>query len=252
MQMRKAMGVMLLVGLVVQTAGGAAEDPARHVLKSNPGKEFYVYLPKSYQADKQYWLLVAIHGMGGTGKGAVGFAYAADELDCIVMGPTMEVTAPPALLAQMIQQLSQEHKLRPKILLTGSSNGSIVAHNVVSKYPLAVQACAVFCPFLGSPTMQDRMVPYLLICGTTDRAFDGTRRYAAEAEWKGYAVQHLWLEGVGHTVTKEGRTAALEFFKKAIAVAEPAAKGKKKKFPPPKASQGDATTREPGTQKQQP
>lgn len=61
---------LLAIVLNPASMGLGQEDAARRILKSNPQREFFVYLPKGFDKEKTYRLLAGVHGLGGDGKGA--------------------------------------------------------------------------------------------------------------------------------------------------------------------------------------
>jgi glycerophosphoryl diester phosphodiesterase len=108
-------------------------DPVRRTLTLDGVKrEYFVWLPKTY------WPLVSVHGGGGNGKThflAPAIRAKADllGLDAIVVGPSFsnddfQASRFPALgegefLLRVLEQINQEFRLHPKILLTGYSRG---------------------------------------------------------------------------------------------------------------------------------
>jgi len=196
--------------------GGAGEapDPKRR-LRSDPLQEYYVYLPKDFDAQKRYWLFVAVHGLGGNGDGALGWADFADEGQCIVVGPTFKgryqfPTADNDIGRNMIaihKELSRKYRLHRKFFVTGFSAGAQFAHRFALECPRSVGGCAAHSA--GSwetPNTKARRVPFVVTCGADDEErIHAAKSFAEDLERKRYQVTTGWFKGVGHQLCDEAR-----------------------------------------------
>jgi dienelactone hydrolase len=235
----------LVLGLLV-ACGGRSRCEERRTLKSDPSQEYYVTLPSEYDAKKQYWLFVGVHGLGGNGKGALGWAKFADEGQCIVVGPTFKgkyqfPTTSSGVGRNMIaifKEMSRKHKLQRKLFITGFSAGAQFAHRFTLAAPQLVLACAPHSAGSWSkPSARVRGVPFVVTCGEDDRErIEIARTFAEQLKRVGCRVTSEWYEGVGHSmcgdcrkITKELFFAAtngmsLELYRKALACVDEADK----------------------------
>ena len=193
----------------------AGEDEPKRRLKSDPTQEYYVYLPGNFDAAKRYWLFVAVHGLGGKGEGALGWAEFADEGQCIVVGPTFSgqyqmPTAKNEYGQKMIaihKELSRQYKLQRKFFITGFSAGAQFAHRFTLECPQHVVGCAAHSAGSWSgPNARAKYVPFVVTCGEDDRQrIHMARNFADDLERKGYKVTTGWFKGVDHSMCEEAR-----------------------------------------------
>ena len=126
------------------------------VLFNGAEREYFVQLPRDYEHQKTYWLLVAVHGGGGNGaEPRVGrYGHWAEKLglEAVVVTPTFHQTNAAAVrfpslgeddfLGAVIADARSTHRLREKILLTGYSRGGQFSHRFALRNPELVFACA--------------------------------------------------------------------------------------------------------------
>lgn len=140
------------------SASSAETEPKRHSFRhQGVEREYFVRLPKNYDASRTYWALVAFHGGGGNGRNHwlvrdMHGAAKAIGLPVIVISPTGSRTDPneqrfPSLgdgpyLRRALADVKKRHRLHPKILLTGYSRGAQFAHRFALQNPDLVHACA--------------------------------------------------------------------------------------------------------------
>lgn len=120
-------------------------------------REYFVRLPKDYDASRTYWALVVFHGGGGNGRNnwlvrEMHRAAMAIGLPVLVISPTGSRTDPneqrfPTLgdgpyLRRALTHAKSRYRLHPKILLTGYSRGAQFAHRFALQNPDLVHACA--------------------------------------------------------------------------------------------------------------
>jgi poly(3-hydroxybutyrate) depolymerase len=137
---------------------GRTDDPLQRTLEyKGETRHYYIWLPKDYNADKTYWLLVAVHGGGGharTNSKAISMRKTADEvnLPCIIISPKFntqdkQLSRFPILgegefLKSVLTEVRKEFRLEEKILLMGKSMGGQFAHRFAFENPELIQACA--------------------------------------------------------------------------------------------------------------
>jgi len=209
------LGAVLLAGVA---AGG--ENPRK--LKSDPGQEYYVYLPKDFDAERTYWLVVGVHGLGGNGQGALGWESFADEGQCIVVGPSFKDTfqfpskGAGEKMKAILRELAKDYKLQRRIFLTGFSAGAQFAHRFALENPTLVVGCAAHSAgSWGRPSPKARMVPFLVTCGTADTDHDRigiAKQFVRELKQNRYKVESKWFDGVGHSFCKEARDLTKELY----------------------------------------
>jgi predicted esterase len=139
-----------------------SEEPIRSTLVyQGAEREYFVRLPRDFDGEKLYWLLVAVHGGGGNGRTffmAESIRTSADSLglEAIIVSPSFSnedfnasrfpTLGEGAFLQQVLEQLRGEYRLRPKVLLTGYSRGGQFSHRFALLNPTQVEACAPFAP----------------------------------------------------------------------------------------------------------
>lgn len=196
-------------------------------------------------AGKTYRLVVGVHGAGGDGKGAGGVAGWATEFDdVLVLGPsfaqpkrdpnTPRPTTMPrdvfqmsgltheAKLDALIAEIGKTWKLHPKLFLHGFSAGAQFAHRYAFRHPERV--AGVSAHSAGSWAKLDggdiinpaaKGIPFVVSCGEDDHGtggppgtptrIEGAKRFAADLQSLGFAVELKTWPGVGHAQTDEAK-----------------------------------------------
>lgn len=210
------------------------------------GLTHWLYTPTEKPVvGKTYRLVVGVHGVGGTGKGACGVSTWATEFDdVIVLGPSFEqpkrdpnaprpATIPrdiyqmsgpthEAKLAELIEQIGKTWKLQPKIFLHGFSAGAQFAHRYAFKHPELV--AGVSAHSAGSWARIDgddrinpaaKVIPFALSCGEADQGsggppgsptrIAGVRLFSEQLLSLGFAVSLQTWPGIGHEQTPEAK-----------------------------------------------
>lgn len=217
---------------LVATLAVAAQKPTEKQptgpLKDGMGRDYWVYLPKRVEAAKTYWLVVGVHGMGGTGQGAGGFAnFATKRDDCIVLGPTFPSDGYQFLqkdsdrqLLDLMATLAQRHRLHPKVFVTGFSGGAQFAHRFAHAYPDKVVGYAAHSAGSwstgqgwGDINPATRTVPAIITCGMTDTGkmaaqapfgrLEWAQAYVQQLESRGHAHFAVWIPKTGHQLSPE-------------------------------------------------
>ena len=228
--------VAFLVLLPILPAGMHAHETA---LPDANALTHWLYTPTEQPvAGKIYWLVVGVHGAGGTGKGGGGVgAWASDFDDVVVLGPSFEqpkrdhnaprpATMPrdiyqmsgpthEAKLAELIAQVRKTWSVHSKIVLHGFSAGAQFSHRYAFRHPELVAAVSAHSG--GSWAKLDgddrinpaaKHIPFAVSCGEDDRGsggppgtpprIEGARRFAAQLMALGFAVEFKTWAGIAH------------------------------------------------------
>lgn len=213
--------LLAIVGTFSATIAAFGEELHRQ-LKRDPEQEYYVYLPRDFDSAKRYWLFVAVHGLGGNGRGALGWSRFADEGQCIVVGPTFTGTFQfpwkrsdtGKKMVAIFAELAKEYRLHRKLFLTGISAGAQFAHRFTLGAPRYVLACAAHSAGSWSaPSSRARGVPFLVTCGEDDtERIAIAKKFAGQLKGSRFRVATAWFEGVGHSLCAEARTRTNDFY----------------------------------------
>ena len=122
----------------------------RTITFQNTEREFFVWLPPKFDANRQYWLLAAIHAnvmLRGLQR-----AVAASGFDAIVISPTFRndnlnlsrfpFSSEKDFFNEVIKAVRAQYSVKPKILLTGYSRGGQFAHRYAFAHPNDIEALA--------------------------------------------------------------------------------------------------------------
>ena len=132
----------------------------RHVLTlEGVEREYFVHRPQANDSNRRTWLVVVVHGGGGTGRSfwlldGIQAAMKDLGLNAIVVSPSFSNTdfqasrfpalGEGAFLKLVIDELRSEFRLHKKVLLTGYSRGGQFTHRFAFQNPKLVKACATF------------------------------------------------------------------------------------------------------------
>lgn len=193
------------------------------------GREYYLYLPGEMDPQRTYWLVAGIHGAGGNGKGAGGFADWVNLGNCIVVGPTFpdgyqgleHDTA--RQLIELAETLAKTYRLHPRLFVAGFSGGAQFAHRFALRHPEHVIGCAAHSGGTWDSTLAEPVpVPFVVSCGQrdTDRAFPDAP--LTRIEWAGqfadllkkheFVFQAKFWPDAGHELTPAARRLTLECY----------------------------------------
>lgn len=215
----------LLAALLLLSSGAAdAEEQGRDGM----GRDYWLYLPARVEPGRAYWLVVGVHGMGGSGRGAGGFAGLAQRReDCIVVGPTFPSDGYQFLLKEsdrqllgLMESLGRRHRLHPKAYLAGFSGGAQFAHRFAHAHPDKVAGYAAHSAGSwstgegwGEINPATRTIPAIVTCGLEDTSkmaaqaplgrLEWARLYVRRLEEAGHPVASAWIAGTGHTLAPE-------------------------------------------------
>jgi poly(3-hydroxybutyrate) depolymerase len=262
-------------------AAGGIEPVRRTITVNGAEREYFIRMPKAADPSGESWLVMAAHGAGGNGRTfflASGMRRYADEqsFNAVIVSPTYSATdgaaqqfpslGEGAFFDAVVADVKTQHRIRPKLLVTGYSRGGQFSHRYCQDHPDRVLACAPFAA--GSWTTPDgrvivqgvgelatadaakarteplatdlaapriapvawkraaagaKGVPFLVMTGTLDPAYQAGRLFAENLRHNGFSVETVWPV-TNHTSTPETRAEferyaveAVRFFGNAVA-----------------------------------
>jgi poly(3-hydroxybutyrate) depolymerase len=135
-----------------------AAEPLRRTLTFHGAqREYFLHLPPRFDRTRVYWGLVVVHGGGQHGRSPFPNAALArfvgeSDLEAIVISPSFSnddynASRFPSLgegefLDAVLNDVRKDHRLRPKILLTGYSRGGQFSHRYALAHPERVAVVA--------------------------------------------------------------------------------------------------------------
>jgi predicted peptidase len=210
-----------LAGLLLAGAAGAAEPSTGFVdkvRKGPDGKEskYIVFVPAAYKGDKEYPVILFLHGAGERGtdgkkQAAVGLGAAIrkNEKDFafIAVFPQAERTwsadSPDGMRAvAILDEVMKEYKTdKKRVYLTGLSMGGGGTWSLAAKYPERWAAIVPICGF-GNPesAVKIKDIPCWCFHGDADPAVkvDQSRAFIAALKKAGAEPKYTEYPGVGH------------------------------------------------------
>ncbi|HVN02599.1 MAG TPA: hypothetical protein VMT68_20530 [Caulobacteraceae bacterium] len=203
----------------------AAARPDTGVIHSSaePGERggFSMYVPEYYSDDRDWPLVMALHGGAGDGRGFLwSWLRDARALGAIVVAPTAlgrtwalngsDVDSPN--LARMLAMVTQRWRIDPaRVLMTGMSDGGTFSYvsglMAGSPFTHLAPVSASFHPILIEFADKERLqgLPIHICHGVRDWMFDvGVARLAeATLSAAGAAVTYLEIDDLAHTYPRE-------------------------------------------------
>lgn len=225
-------GWLAIVGCALGAVLGAAQ-PAVAPRQDGMGRDYWLYPPAKVAAGKAYWLVVGVHGYGGTGAGAGGLAGWAAQRDCYVLGPSFPNNGYQLLqqesdtqLVRLIEDLRKTARLNPRVFLFGFSGGAQYVHRFTQKYPRLVAGCAAHSAGTwstggqwGELNPEARTIPLVISCGQRDTAKSMPEAPFSRIEWAHRFETCLATGGFAHA-TAYPRDAAHAYSPEAAALTE--------------------------------
>lgn len=199
------------------------KDPAEY--RHTTPVEYYLYVPESYTADKEWPLFVGIHGAGGTG------------LDCWNLWQTHAETEGFILLCPSIPgdasgfyqdvgentvwsavgEVKKTYRVKQQMFMSGFSAGAFFIQGFTYHYPQYVNGLSILSAGLYlNPSAFINLVPMVVVIGGADNpdAVQTSQMFVSNLQKFGFDVQYAVLPGVGHVVTSDGIELTLELFRK--------------------------------------
>ena len=182
----------LIGALFFVWAGAFAEARQVKEAKCPMGRQYFLFTPDRIVPQQTYWLVVNVHGFGGSGSASDSVGQWVDQGDCIAISPSFPSPEFPLLgsesdrqLVGCFKQLKEQYKLHAKLFIMGHSGGSQYAHRFMMKYPhLVVGCCATSGGSWATGGGWDDInpaaatIPLAMSCGLLD-----TEKMAAGAPW---------------------------------------------------------------------
>jgi len=215
--------LLLLTTLILLLGKSQA---AEVIIKDDANSNCYVYTPPRVNKSKTYWLVVGVHSLGGSGKGAAGIANWAKKGDCIVIGPSFQNGyqagngKSAAKLLKLQKTLSATYKLHDKMFIHGFSAGAQFAHRFTFNHPKHVLGCSAHSAGSwatggqwASISTKAKTIPFVLSCGEKDtgKAFSNApmnrlewfEEFSAQMQKKGFKCVSKTLPRQGHRISPE-------------------------------------------------
>ena len=216
-----------------------AEAPGRgdvgvfHV-DNEPGSRggFSLYVPEYYQADREWPLVVALHGGAGNGRSFLwSWLRNARSLGAILIAPTAvgdtwALSGPDRdtpNLSRILDQARARWRIdSARMLMTGMSDGGTFCYvsglEPASPFTHLAPVAASFHPLIAEMAHPDRIrhLPIFIIHGALDWMFPvGLARAASQAlSAAGASVRYLELEDLSHTYPQDVNPTILDWLSK--------------------------------------
>lgn len=167
---------LLLWGMLLLPLTAWAQT-AEGPLKCPMGRDYWIQLPDNFDADKTYWLVAAIHGYGGDGKGGLGMGRIEGFDNYIIVGPSFPNDGYQVLgqqsdiqLIKLFDQLKTRFHLHDKLFIVGFSGGAQFSHRFAMQHPDHVIGCAAHSGGTWGPEVNPKAaaVPFAVSCGLDD------------------------------------------------------------------------------------
>jgi phospholipase/carboxylesterase len=193
---------------------------------------FWLYVPESYSPDREWPLVVALHGGSGTGRQFLwSWLRDARSRGAILaapssIGPTWALTGEDVdtpNLEAIVEIVRANWSVDPKrILLTGMSDGGTFAYvsglQEASPFTHLAPVSAAFHPLLAQMIDATRLqgLPIHVVHGALDWMFPADMAREAERALKraGASVTYRELEDLSHTYPREMNAAILEWLRR--------------------------------------
>ena len=215
--------VISCLALVVYALNAIPTDPAEH--HYTQPYEYYLYVPRTYTAERSWPVFVGIHGSSGSGIHCwYWWQSFADKEGFILICPTLTEAGGgwhqsdgERKVSAVISQVGSEYSLEEHLYLAGFSAGAQLVQGYAFRNPHSVKGVAVLSPgYAFSSTLNAQDIPFLVITGDreTPRRLAATQRLVSLLEQNNFDVEYHLLHGVGHTLTNEARKLTIEHFRK--------------------------------------
>jgi predicted peptidase len=227
----KVAGVLFL-GLAVVGCSAGAQSPHidtgfldRTVEVAGVTYRYQVYVPNDYSADKQWPLLVDLHGNGAQGNDGIRQTahFLGEEIrlkrtrfPMLIVFPQAapETTWSTAAMQDMVNaemdSALREFRGDPgRVYLSGFSMGGAGVYDIAARWPerfAALVAISGFVPQDDNALVQRlRLIPLRIVHGANDERVpvDGARRFAADLKNAGASVQYSEYPDTRHGPTAE-------------------------------------------------
>lgn len=215
--------VIVVVTAVVGIPMMSPKDPAEY--RHSQPVEYYLYVPESYTADKEWPLFVGIHGAGGTGLDCWNLWQTyADKEGFILLCPSIPGDASgfyqdvgENTVWSAVGEVKKNYRVKQQMFLSGFSAGAFFIQGFTYHYPQYVSALSILSAGVYlNPRRFINLVPMLVVIGDRDdpASVQGSSLFVSNLQKFGFDVQYVVLPGVGHVVTDEGMDLTIELFRR--------------------------------------
>jgi pimeloyl-ACP methyl ester carboxylesterase len=214
---------LVLVSLAVYVVMiSRPKDPAEY--RHTRPVEYYLYVPKTYTADKEWPLFVGVHGAGGTGLDCWNlWQQHAEKEGFILLCPSIPGDASgfyqdvgENTVWNAIGEVKRDYRVKQQMFFSGFSAGAFFIQGFAYHYPQYVSGLSILSAGVYlNPGMFINLVPMLVVIGDRDHpdAVQGSSNFVSTLQQFGFSVQYVVLPGVGHVVTDTGIDLTIELFR---------------------------------------
>jgi poly(3-hydroxybutyrate) depolymerase len=187
--------------------------------------EYYLYLPSSYTAEKEWPVFVGIHGFGSDGTACLDMWQAyADQEGFVLVCPSMgdenggwyQDEGERTLMA-VLKEVKKEFRVQNKIFLAGFSAGAQFVQGFAFMYPKSVSGVAVLSSGnYYEPSSSASSVPFLVVIGDQDfpAGLKSAGQFSELLKQAGFVIDLHILPGVKHEVSSEALELTIDFYRK--------------------------------------
>jgi dipeptidyl aminopeptidase/acylaminoacyl peptidase len=227
---RKLTQQLLCMAVCVSFALTGCASNSDYVLTPNPTpyydtspSEYYLYLPSAYSPEKDWPVLVGVHGYSGDGKQCLDWwQEPAEKAGFVLVCPSFgagnvewEFIQNETNLLGILRRVGNEVRVQKKIFLAGFSAGGEFALLFSYSHPNLVQAVSLLSSGNYYEPFKDyKDIRFLVLMGDRDNpvAEQNAASFVEGLQQKGYTVEYEVLPGVGHEVAPEALEKTILFF----------------------------------------
>ncbi|MFZ5908903.1 MAG: hypothetical protein ACOYYU_02680 [Chloroflexota bacterium] len=215
--------IVLCIGVGIYAVDTMPANPADHRFTGT--YEYYLYAPKAYTPDRAWPVFIGIHGAGGSGLDCWNWwqSYAEEE-GFILVCPSIPNSGGgwyqedgETALFWVINQVRAQYHTESRYFLAGFSAGATFVEAASFRYPRLATGVAILSAGTFYPVnLESQPASYLVVIGGADdpTSVKNSRTFASVLEQNGFSVEYHELPGVGHTLTRQGRSLTIDHFRK--------------------------------------
>ena len=213
--------LLVIIGLLSFYSSLCAVERTVGPLKCSLGRDYWLGFPHGYDEKKTYWLVVAVHGAGGTGEGMKGYSFPGPRDDYIVVAPSFPINAKEGYyqvlqgnsdvqLIKLFQELKVKYPLQDKLFLYGFSGGSQYSHRFTMAHPEVVVGCSAHSGGSWGPEINKKAmgIPLFFSCGLDDTSpsvagalprIEEAEKYFTQIQASGMLAKLRYWQGIEHS-----------------------------------------------------
>ncbi len=215
--------VFVLAAVVIGIKMMSPKDPAEY--RHTEPVEYYLYVPESYTADREWPLFVGVHGAGGTGLDCWNLWQThAEKEGFILLCPSIPGDASgfyqdvgERTVWSAVGAVKKNYRVKQQMFMSGFSAGAFFIQGFTYHYPQYVSGLSILSAGVYlNPSMFVNLVPMVVVIGGADNpnAVQTSQMFVSDLQKFGFDVQYTVLPGVGHVVTNEGIDLTIELFRR--------------------------------------